>query len=106
MLRLGVLDNDGDDLLAVVVGNGCGCIDRHAGDAQYGDSTRQEGTAPLAPFPGSFIHNPNFIGVLLEYMKVDALAARSFPDNRATVAAFGVAPTRGPTPPDEPPGYA
>jgi hypothetical protein len=58
MLRLGVLDNDGDDLRAVAVGNGCGCIDRHAGDAQHSDSTRQEGAAPLAPFPRSFIHIP------------------------------------------------
>ncbi len=79
VLRLGVLGSDGGDLLAVVLGNGCRCIDRHAGGAQRGDSARQEGTAPLAPFPRSFIHIPNFIGMLQEDMKVDALAARPLP---------------------------
>ena len=38
--------------------------------------THKEGTAPLAPFPRSFIHIPSFIGRLPEYMKVDALAVR------------------------------
>jgi hypothetical protein len=50
VLRLGVLGTGGGDLLAVVAGNGCRCIDRHARDAQHSEGARQEGTAPLAPF--------------------------------------------------------